>query len=158
MIARGKCKWAKLQEPSEAENGFKSKYSIDLFVDDKEKAKLLDAKIPMKTEKKSGEEFFRFWSSGDNKQGKRNKPIKVVDSKKKPILDEIGNGSVVLVQYKPFEYNNMQKGVMGALEQVMVMKLIPQIEDEFTEEDGGYVAETTIPAEVSEEFEDDIAF
>lgn len=156
MIARGKCKWAKLQEPSVAEGGFKSKYSIDLYVDEKTKAKLLEAKIPLKTEKKNGEEFFRFWSSGYNKQDKKNPPIKVVDSKKQRILDEIGNGSDVKVQFQPFEYNNMQKGVMGALEQVMVMKLIPRVADEFEVEEEGYV--TKASSDVSEEFEDDIPF
>lgn len=157
MLARGKCKWAKLQEPSVEEKGFKSKYSIDLYVDDKEKAKLLEAKIPMKTEKKTDEEFFRFWSSGFDKHGKKNKPIKVVDSRKQRFTDEIGNGSEVLVQYQPFEYNNMQKGVMGALEQVMIIKLIPRVADEFEVEENGYVAEKPT-SEVSDEFEDDVPF
>lgn len=148
-IVAGRAKWCRLLTPSKEEGPFKSKYSIDLFVSPEDAKKLKAEGLETKVEKETNEEFFRFWTSGKRKDGTLNPPVRLIDSKKNAITEEPGNGSLVKVQYQATEWEFLKKkGMFGALQGVMVTKLISRsAADEFEAED-----------EVSSEFEDDIAF
>ena len=158
MITKGKAYWAKLQEPSEEATvkgvNYKSKYSIDLEVDEEEKTKLKSLGLESRKQKDSNKEFFRFWAYGVNKSGVKNPAIRVVDAQKNPIKEEIGNGSLIKVQFIAADYEvGNNKGVCGILQQVQVLKLIPRVSDEFDVEEE-YISKDT----VKDEFDDDIPF
>lgn len=150
-VVKGKCKWSKLLTPSKEEGPFKSKYSIDLFVDAETREKLVSEGLEPKVTKDTKEEFFQFWTHGKKKDGTANPPIRVIDPLKNKLDEEPGNGSLVKVQYQPIEWEFLKKkGIMGALQGVQVLKLISRNKDEFEEED--------VPSEVAENFDDDIPF
>lgn len=153
-VARGTAQYAKLQEPSEEGGGFKSKYSIDLFVDAPTRAKLIKEGLAPKKEKKdreeTGREFFRFWTSGKNKKGKVNPPVRIVDKFKAKVETEVGNGSDVSVQYTAFEYDTMgNQGIIGILQAVLVHDMRGSTADEFEYEEA---------PELDGEFDDDVPF
>ena len=157
-IAKGKVLYSHLLEPSKEENGFKAKYSVDLVVDEATKKELLAAGGQPKVNKKTGQEYFNFWSNGKNKNGQLYPPIKIVDAKKQSISVEPGSGSVVKVQYNPVEWTFAgKKGIMLALGAVQVITLQERGVGEFEEEDG-YVAGGGSPALDASDFDDDIPF
>ena len=150
---QGKCQYAKLVEPSEAKGPFKSKYSIDLYVDEKTMSEAHEMGLDTKVDKKSGKEFIRFWTNGTTKSGEKAAPVKVVDAKKHAMSDDPGNGSVVNVQFTPVEWEFAGKtGIFGALSAIQVIKLIPKVADEFGEEEG------YVDGEAVSEFDDDVQF
>lgn len=147
-VVTGKCKWAKLLTPSEATKDFKSKYTINLYVDEQAKKKLIAEGLKPKVDKETKEEFFVFWTSGAKKDGTINPPVRLIDTLKQPITEEPGNGSVVSVQYIPVEYSTLgNKGFFGALQGVQVKTMISRMADEFEVED-----------DVANEFDDDRPF
>ena len=156
-VAKGTAKWCKLQEPSKEKGQFKSKYSIDLFVDADTDAILRKAGLEPKPEKDSEQkltdkEFYRFWTHGKNKRtGEVNKPVRVVTLGKERITEELGNGSVVKVQYDALDYDTAgNKGTMGLLKAVQVIELVSRDKDEFEYEE--------VDSDVKDEFEDDVPF
>lgn len=141
-VVTGKCKWARLMEPSKEDGTFKPKYSIDLYeLSDEHRKQLLEEGIEPKTDK-NGEEFFRFWTSGKRKDGTLNPPVRIVDMKKQRMDEEPGNGSVVNIQYTPTDWTFLKKkGVFGALQAVQVKRLVSKIADEFGAEEPESVME-----------------
>jgi hypothetical protein len=156
-VVKGTVLYSHLQEASKEENGFKSKYSIDLVVDAATKAKLLEEGGSLKINKKTGQEYFNFWSNGKNKEGKINPPIKVVDAKKQSISAEPGQGSVVKVQYSVVEWNFAgKKGTMLALGAVQVLNLQERGVGEFDEEEGYTASGSSSNSSVdASDFDDD---
>lgn len=158
-IAKGKVLYSHLQEPSKEENGFKAKYSIDLIVDEATRKELIAAGSQPKVNKKTGQEYFNFWSNGKNKNGQFNPPIKVVDAKKQPIAAEPGSGSTVKVQYSAVEWTFAgKKGLMLALGAVQVLDLQERGVGEFDEEEGYSVSSAGKQQAASEFDDDDIPF
>ena len=148
---QGKCKYAKLLVPSKEEGGFKSKYSIEMYVSDADMQFAKDEGIDTK-EDKEGVEFIRFWTNGKRKDGTANPPVRIVDLNKKVLEDDPGNGSVVNVQYTPVPWKFGQRtGIFGALGAVQVVKLIPKLADEFAYEEAD-------PEAMGEFEEEDIQF
>lgn len=147
-VVTGKCKWAKLLTPSEATKDFKSKYTINLYVDATTKKKLEADGLKAKVDKETKEEYFVFWTSGAKKDGTMNPTVRLIDMQKNPINEEPGNGSTVLVQYIPVEYSTLgNKGVFGALQGVQVKNMISRMADEFEADD-----------DALNEFVDDVPF
>lgn len=160
-VVKGTVLYSHLTQPSKEENGFKAKYSIDLIVDNETKKELIAAGASPKVNKKTGQEYFNFWSNGKNKQGDFNPPIKIVDAKKQTTNAEPGSGSVVKVQYSVVEWTFAnKKGIMLALGAVQIISLQERGIGEFDEEDG-YVAggsSNSAPAVDASDFDDDIPF
>lgn len=149
-VVKGKVLYSHLQEPSKEENGFKAKYSVDLIVDSATKDRLLKEGGTLKVNKKTGQEYFNFWSNAKNKEGRLNPPIKVVDAKKHSISAEPGSGSIINVQYNPVEWNFAgKKGIMLALGAVQVIDLQERGVGEFDEVDG-----YTVSSSAASEFDD----
>ena len=127
--------WAKVQNPDIT---FDPMWSIDLAVD-KETARGFKAKGVAIKQNEDGEYLVKFKRKVTRANGGENNPPRIVDGNKKPLLDMIGNGSEVIVQYQTYDWTyKTKKGVGTDLIAVQVLKLVeytqkePEV-DEFEE-------------------------
>lgn len=155
-IVEGIALWASVQEPNTT---FDPRYSIDLVIDDETKEILEAQGLPIKKAEdvkeasKYGKWVVKFKQPAINKKtGQANPAPIVLDAKKNPFTDLIGNGSRVKVAVNISEWSfGNKKGIAGYLKGVQVLDLVPYSKspvDEFEEEDG-FTAEqdTTAPFE-----------
>lgn len=144
MVVQGKAFWASVQSPNTT---YDPVYSVDLVVD-LETAKRLKAEGLEVKKKKEGDKGFeagdlvvKFKRKAFKKSGEPNSAPTVVDAKKNPFSELIGNGSVVKVSYTPFEWSYAGKsGTTGWLNAVQVIEHVPYEGgfgvDEFESEEG----------------------
>lgn len=147
---KGECMWAHVQTPN---TRFEPRWSIDVTLD-KESAEQLEAQGLDVREDDRGL-FFCFKRKCEGKNNtQKPKPV-VVDAKKNIYTGEIGNGSIVKVQYRPYAWSfGGKKGVGADLIAVQVLELNEYGEDkvELDEEEG---FETAVE---NAAFDDDIKF
>lgn len=155
MVLTGVAYWASVQEPNVK---FEPVYRIDLAISDEDaemirnESKKISPKgrqISIKKDERGN--VFTIKKKAYKKDGTPNMKPKVVDRSKKPFDQLIGNGSVVDVSFKLFEYTKPTKGVSTELQAIRVREHVPyndggvsEFEDLDDEEDTG-----------TEEFTDD---
>jgi hypothetical protein len=163
MIIQGIAMWAAVNTPN---TRFDPMYCIDLIVTEEVAAQA--KKDGLKPKKKEEGWVLKFKRKLYKKDGSENPKPVVMDAHKNEYTGTIGNGSLVNVQYKFFEWkNNFGAGKGVDLQGVQVLELVPfKTEgDEFEEVDGFTSSAPTeikspVPSAVktTDEFDDDIEF
>lgn len=122
MLVRGIAQWAHIQKPDDRFPP--AKYSITLQVDDDTAKELRDAGLRVK--KENNQNVFKVKRNVLRVDGTEAGKPTVVDAKTEPFNELIGNGSDVMVQIRPYEYNNnFGSGVSADLVGVQVLELVP---------------------------------
>ena len=160
-VVKGKALFAFVQRPNQGNERIKPYWGIDVVVDEKTAKTLEKEGLNVGKKKNTGERFLRCKRDVYRKkdQSKNTAPL-VVDAKKNTITDDIGNGSVVKVQYKTWDWTFAgKKGRSADLIAVQVLEYMPppnQAGAEFEEEDG-FEGDVSDPTPGSE-FTDDIPY
>ena len=163
-VLQGIAHWASITRPNTM---FDPAYKIDLSIDlkDAKVKKVLKEYPSLKDRIKNDEDrgdYINFKRLQFRKDGTENFPPKLVDSKKNPLSVTIGNGSKVNVSFNPYDYNfKGKKGVAFNLNGVQILELIryDKEEDEFGEEDDGFVDDTeTLGKASDDDLDDEIPF
>lgn len=120
-------KYAKLIKPGQAfDEGQPDLWSVNMYVTDEDNDRLKDFGCVPK-EDRDGHYYFIAKRNVKNKQGDPVPPPALVDGRKLPITDEIGNGSVCNIAVTPFSWEKGKKrGVILYLNAVQVVNLIPR--------------------------------
>jgi len=135
-IITGKCYWAKVQAPDTA---YEPQWSIDICVDDNNREAILKDGLTIKNKGDERGDFIQIRQKVSRRDGTENNPPIILDAQKNPMTKLIGNGSIVNVQYTPFEWSmNGKSGVSPLLKKVQVVNLVPYGED-FDVIEGGYI-------------------
>jgi len=145
MIVKGIAEWASLHEPN---TKYEPVYSIDLLIDDEEKAKIEEAcaefgkKYKSPTIKKAENDLWRikFKQKFNRADGTEAPPIPVVDAAKQPLDKSIlvGNGSQVKVLVRVTDVDNSFGKFVGFyLQKVQVLELVEYQGEDFEDESGG---------------------
>ena len=135
-IITGKCYWAKVQAPDTA---YEPQWSIDICVDDNNREAILKDGLTIKNKGDERGDFIQIRQKVSRRDGTENSPPIILDAQKNPMTKLIGNGSIVNVQYTPFEWSmNGKSGVSPLLKKVQAVKLVPYGED-FDVIEGGYI-------------------
>ena len=162
-VVKGKVSWCHVQQPDQYD-----KYSVCVGIPKELAKEFTDkgvggirfekgTKKPQKDE--DGNIVWQFKTNAIDKEGNKKKPIPVVDARKNPFKDLIGNGSVCKVQYNINDWKFGGKtGTSAYLNAVQVLELVPYGGggDEFEEEDGFDAAGPSKPP--VDEFDDDNLF
>lgn len=128
MVIEGKAMWASVLAPNTT---FEPMYQIDLVIEDDQVKEA--EKQGLKVKKTDDGNVVRFRRKQFRKDGQENRPPVVVDARKQPVTELIGNGSYVKVQFNVYEWSNKFGSGTGAdLQGVQVIDLVP-----FTGQDGG---------------------
>jgi hypothetical protein len=131
----GKAYWASITRPNTT---FDPVYQIDVAVDDITAKDFASRGVTIKEDERG--KVLKFKRKVERQDGTANPMPRLVDAKKNPIDVLIGNGSIVKVLYKEFEWEFAGKsGRSLDLQAVQVLDLIPYGEDFDIAE--GYVAE-----------------
>ncbi len=160
VLKHVRCKWASVTKPN---TKFDPVWEIVALLNEEQADHFRKLGAIVK-EEEDGTPTVRFKRKvyGKKKDGTtyERKPPIVVDAKKEPFNDLIGNGSLVNIQYTPREYFVMGvKGTALQLDAVQVVELVPFEEKggiEFEEE-----GETKVLApdpDASEDFDEDVPF
>lgn len=113
--------WARVHTP---DTTYDPQWCIDLVVDKKIAKGFNDKGVKVK-QNDDGEYVVKFKRNVEKKNGGENKPPRIVDVGKKPLLDEIGNGSKVVVQYQTYDWKYKTKSGVGVdLMAVQVLELV----------------------------------
>jgi hypothetical protein len=135
-IITGKCYWAKVQAPDTV---YEPQWSIDICVDDNNREAILKDGLTIKNKGDERGDFIQIRQKVSRRDGTENSPPIILDAQKNPMTKLIGNGSIVNVQYTPFEWSmNGKSGVSPLLKKVQVVNLVPYGED-FDVIEGGYI-------------------
>lgn len=122
MFIEGIAYWAHVQKPDDRFPP--AKYSIKLHVDD-ETAKEIRA-AGLRVKKDGNDNVFKVKRNVLKVDGSEaGKPV-VVDADVNPFNQEIGNGSKVIIQIRPYQYNNnFGSGISADLVGVQVIEHVP---------------------------------
>jgi hypothetical protein len=150
-VISGKAYWASVVNPNTT---FEPVWSIDVSLDDKNKAIVEQDGLKVKNKGDERGDFVTIKRKVEGKNGVNQPPV-VMDAHKRPLPEGVlvGNGSDVNVQYKPYEWTWKGNAGIGAdLRKIQVVNLVPYEEedDELDVIPSGYSA--------VEQLEDDIPF
>jgi hypothetical protein len=121
----GKAYWASITRPNTT---FDPVYQIDVAVDDITAKDFASRGVTVKEDERG--KVLKFKRKVERQDGTANPMPRLVDAKKNPIDVLIGNGSIVKVLYKEFEWEFAGKsGRSLDLQAVQVLDLIPYGED-----------------------------
>jgi len=121
MLVKGIANWAHVQKPDDRFPP--AKYSITLLVEDDVAQELREAGLKVK--KDGDNNVFKVKRNVLKVTGEEAGKPNVVDADANPFNEEIGNGSLVLVQIRPYQYNNsFGSGMSADLEGVQVIELV----------------------------------
>lgn len=120
MKTTGIAMWAYTKE---ADTKFEPQWRITLLLSDAEAKKLKDLGVVVKRNDDGAWEY-KFKRKVKNAKGFDNEPPRVVDAAKNTFNGIIGNGSIVNVQFKPFQWK-FKKGVGTDLVAVQIVDLVP---------------------------------
>ena len=136
MKVQGIANWACVQTPNKK---FDPTWQIDVTIDEKQAKELKKLGLTLKEDDK-GNPVIKLKRAVMKKDGTPNQKPRVVDAKKQPFTDLVGNGSRVNAAFNVYEWNNnFGNGIAADLFAVQVLELVPYVEkdkDEFEEEDG----------------------
>ena len=161
MKIQGKAMWACIQAPN---TKFEPVWSIDLLIEDRQVAGAKKAGLVVK--KTEDGNLVRFRRNVTRSDGTENDKPVVVDAKKQPITALVGNGSLVNVQFREYDWDNKFGSGKGFdLQGVQVLALVSygeqdgdafDVEDEDTEELAREeIPSTKAPANKDAEFDDE---
>jgi hypothetical protein len=124
MIVRNcKVKWASLKNPNTT---YTPRWEVNMYPPEEGVAQMEDAGIELKTDKETGEKFYKAMRNVQTKSGKELSPPVVVDRQKEPFDQLIGNGSICNIKLTVKEVNAFgQNRVKGYLDSVQVINHIP---------------------------------
>lgn len=122
-VIKGTAMWAFTKTP---DTKFEPVWRITVQMTDEEAQKLKEFKVKVRRND-DGIFEYKFKRGVTNKKtGLANPPPRIVDAHKEPFDQIIGNGSKVVVQYKPFEWkNSFGKGIGLDLQAVQVLEHVP---------------------------------
>lgn len=122
VLRNVRVKYAKLIRPGQAfDEGQPDLWSVNMYVTPDDRAKLIALGATEKLDKMS-EGFFVAKRNVSNKKGESVKPPSVVDAKKAPFTEEVGNGSVCNIAVTPFEWvKGKNTGILLYLNAVQVV-------------------------------------
>lgn len=129
-------KWASVHEPN---TRFKPRWEVNIYPDEETCAMLeQEYKLELKTEKDTGEKFYKCTRSVTTAKGKELTPPKVVGRDPKvPFTENIGNGSICNVMVTIREVDAFgQKKMKAYLDGIQVMEHVPYGETFEDETDG----------------------
>lgn len=122
-LCRGKAFWSFTKNPDVK---YEPVWRITVQMEDSEAQKLKEFGVKVRRNDDGIFEYKFKRNVTNRKTGGQNPPPRVVDAQKEPFDQIIGNGSKVVVQYKPFEWkNSFGKGVGLDLQAVQVIEHIP---------------------------------
>lgn len=126
VLKNVRVKYAKLIRPGQAfDEGQPDLWSANMYVTDEDRDKLMAMGCNPK-EDKNHEEFFVAKRNVVNKRNENVKPPMVVDGRKQPFTEEVGNGSVCNLAVTPFPWSKGKKsGVILYLNAVQVVNHVP---------------------------------
>ena len=171
MITKGKVTWDSVTTPDNKYNCWSITIEVTKEEADKLKAVGLSPKLTEKDDK-----IIRTWkcSRYQTKRGKggggKNPAPQVVDAELNPFSNPIGKGSEVVIQHRPYPWDNSHgKGVGSDLQGVQIVSYVePEVREEdgeaapaiddgegFSVVAGGFVAEKKEKKESVGEFSDD---
>lgn len=158
MLIKGTASWAFTKNPDTKFPPACWRINVAMSDDDAKKIKALGVKIKRNDD---GAFEYKFKRNVMNKKTNTPNPApRVVDAQTNPLDVIIGNGSIVQVQFKPFEWKNeFGKGVSLDLQGIQVLTLVPYAggdggaSDEFqvVEDPDEFGAEAP-PTKVSDEY------
>ncbi len=145
-VISGTAYWAHVQQPNTT---YEPAYSIDILVDDSNRAAIEADGLPIKNKGDDRGDFVQLKQKVARRDGSENPAPVVVDANKEITKALVGNGSKVNVLYSPYEWSmNGKSGVSGILKKVQVVDLVSYGED-FDVVKGGYTeSEATMNDEV----------
>lgn len=122
VLKNARVRYAKVIKPGHAfDEGQPDLWSVNIYPTDAD-ADLLLASGATAKEDKQGATFFIAKRNTKNKQGEAVQPPAVVDAKKNPFTQEIGNGSVCNIAVTPFTWTKGKNtGVLLYLNAVQVV-------------------------------------
>jgi hypothetical protein len=122
--------WARVIRPGKAyEETHPDEWTVNMYVTPEDEDLLLAHGCEAK-EDKEGQSYFRAKRKTVTKQGEAMKPPKVVDAKKMPFAEEVGNGSICNIVVTPFPWSKGKKsGVTLFLHVVQVLQHMPMGSD-----------------------------
>lgn len=125
VLRNVRVKYAKLIRPGQAyDEGQPDLWSVNMYVTDADRDHLLALGATVKTDK-NGDEFFVAKRNVSNKKGEAVKPPSVVDGKKAPFTEEVGNGSTCNIAVTPFPWTKGKNtGILLYLNAVQVVNYI----------------------------------
>ena len=121
MIITGTAQWAHIQKPDDRFPP--AKYSINVVVDDNTAKELRE--VGLRVKKEGDQHVFKVKRNVLKVDGTEAGRPNVVDVNNDPFNQDIGNGSKVNVQIRPYQYsNNFGTGMSADLEGVQVIELV----------------------------------
>lgn len=126
VLKNVRVKYAKLIRPGQAfDEGQPDLWSVNMYVTDEDKVTLKKIGASPK-EDKNGSEYFIAKRNVRNKKQEDVKPPALVNAKKEPFTEEVGNGSVCNVAVTPFAWSKgAKRGVLLYLNAVQVVNHVP---------------------------------
>lgn len=125
-IRNARVKYARVIRPGKAyDSSLPDEWSINIYPTDEDRDTLMAHGVNPK-EDKEGNEYWLAKRSTKTKAGKDAKPVPVVNGRKEPVSEDIGNGSVCNINVTMFPWTKgRQKGVKLYLNAVQVVNLVP---------------------------------
>lgn len=123
-VVKGKAAWAWLTKPNTKfdDNGV---WSLDVILDDAELARVTKEHPKLKIKKDDdGDSFITLKRKCVQRNGTKNQPPQLVDSKKNPVNAILGNGSLVNVVFNEYPAPKAPNGVGFQLNTVQVLDLV----------------------------------
>ena len=121
-VITGKAYWAHVQNPN---TSFEPEYSIDICVDDNNRAAIEADGLTIKNKGDERGDFVHIRQRVARRDGTQNDAPIVVDAQKNPTDKLVGNGSIVNVLYSPYSWEmNGKAGVTPILKKVHVVDLV----------------------------------
>ena len=147
-VITGKAYWAHVQNPN---TSFEPEYSIDICVDDNNRAAIEADGLTIKNKGDERGDFVHIRQRVARRDGTQNDAPIVVDAQKNPTDKLVGNGSIVNVLYSPYSWEmNGKAGVTPILKKVQVVDLVSYGEDldaveGYTEASSNHVPSDEVP-------------
>jgi len=110
VLKNARVKYAKLIRPGHAfDEGQPDLWSVNMYLTPEDQDMLTRLGATAKTDK-DGADFFVAKRNVRNKKGEDVKPPQMVDGKKQPFAEEVGNGSVCNIAVTPFRWEKGRAG------------------------------------------------
>lgn len=110
VVKNVRVKYAKLIRPGQAfDEGQPDLWSVNMYVNAEGRAQLIAAGASPKLDKDNAE-FFVTKRNVTNKSKEAVKPPVLVDGRKQPFADEVGNGSICNIALTPFPWEKGREG------------------------------------------------
>jgi len=118
-----KCLWCCVPA---ANTRFEPQWSIDAIIDEEQADEFRAHGHKIKENAETGELSIKFKRNVTKKDGTSNKMPALVDSELMPFNESVGNGSIVNIQYREYEWKYASKSGVGLdLQAIQVVEHVP---------------------------------